>query len=64
MASKMNSTQALSRIYNIARGTVSAPSEAALSRLYSIARGTVSPTQGKKTGGTVKKMAKGGKAKK
>lgn len=67
MASKMTSNQALSRIYNIARGTVSAPSDEALSRLYSIARGTVSPkyaAQGKKAGGTVKKMAKGGRTKK
>ena len=57
MASKMTSNQALSRLYNIARGTVSTPSDDSLSRLYNVARGMVSPK-------AAKEMAKGGKAKK
>ena len=63
---KMSANQALSRIYNIARGTVDAPSSKELSRIYSIARGMISPSYvTKAAGGKVaakKKMAYGGKA--
>ena len=66
-AKDMSANQALSRIYNIARGTVDAPSGKELSRIYSIARGMISPSYvtKKAAGGKVaakKKMAYGGKA--
>ena len=69
MAKEMSASQALSRMYNIARGTVAAPPSKQLSRIYNIARGMASPSyvtkEKKAVGGKIKakkKMMYGGKA--